>query len=589
MIFRVGLGVVRDGRASERDDSDGERRDEHQHRRAENADLGDERRIERKLAETQSLQERINPHKCDYLLPYPDLRVRRPRTFDPIYTIDRISTMPLRPVVLLFRRDLRLSDNPALAAAAATGAPVLPLYVLDDAEPFAPGGAQRWWLHGSLEALSDDLRRRGAPLVLRRGRMAETVRAVVAEAGARAVYWNRRYAPALVEADAGLKSALSAEGIAAYSFSASLLREPWELHTQNDGFFRVFSPFQRALKAAGPSRTAAPDPPAALGDGPHVTSDHLAAWKLRPTRPNWAREFPEHWTPGEAEGKRALRRFLSSAAGAYHTERDRPDRASTSRLSPYLANGEISPIEIWDAVAARLDDKALSARAADKFLSELTWREFAYHLMFHQADIATTPMRPEFADFPYAPDPRLLRLWRNGETGYPIVDAGMRQLWRTGWMHNRVRLLAASFLTKHLLQPWQDGVAWFWDTLVDADMANNAMGWQWVAGSGADAAPYFRIFNPTLQGAKFDPKGDYVRRFVPELRNLPDDFIHRPWEAPRDMLDAASVRLGADYPFPAVDHGMARNRALDAFERLKSERVAHAQDRPYAGGDAPRH
>lgn len=481
--------------------------------------------------------------------------------------------MPLRPVVLLFRRDLRLSDNPALSAAVATGAPVVPLYVLDEAEAFAPGGAQRWWLHGSLKALAGDVAARGGRLVLRRGDTAERVRALVVESGAQAVFWNRRYSPQHVEIDSALKCGLVAMGVRAESFSAALLREPWEMRTQNGSPFRVFSPFYKSLKALGPSRQESPDATCRLDGAPFVQSDDLESWKLCPTRPNWAEAFPEFWTPGEAAARAALARFIAGPARFYADERDRPDQESTSRLSPHLALGEISPVAAWGAVHTALEARSLTARAADKFLSELSWREFGHHLLYHLPDISTTPMRPAFAAFPFKTDAALFAAWRRGRTGYPIVDAGMRQLWRTGWMHNRVRMLAASFLTKHLLQPWQDGVAYFWDTLVDADPANNAMGWQWVAGSGADAAPYFRIFNPILQGQKFDPNGAFVRKFVPELRNLSDDVIHRPWEAPRAALAAAGVRLGIDYPEPIVDHGAARNRALSAFAELKPEGV----------------
>jgi deoxyribodipyrimidine photo-lyase len=459
------------------------------------------------------------------------------------------------PLLVWFRQDLRLADNPALRDAIATGAPVIPVYVLDDETPgaWAMGGASRWWLRRSLMALAADLAKLGSRLTLRRGPARAALDALIAETGAAGVHWNRCYEPFAIARDKAIKADLEARGLAAKSFNASLLFEPWTIVSKSGTPFRVFTPFWKsclaaeapALPLAAPSKIAAPVS--------WPASDALDSWGLEP---RWKHEFA--WAPGEAGAQAALARFVEKAIGGYASLRDRPDLEATSRLSPHLHFGEISPRQCFHAGAA-----------SPKFLAELGWREFAHHLLFHIPDLPETALRAEFRDFPWRDDASKLRAWQKGLTGYPVVDAGMRELWRTGWMHNRVRMIAASFLVKHLLLPWQAGQAWFWDTLVDADLANNSASWQWVAGCGADAAPYFRIFNPMLQGAKFDPDGVYVRRFVPELAGLPDEYIHAPWEAPADVLKKAGVTLGVTYPKPIVDHGEARTRALAAFQSLK--------------------
>jgi deoxyribodipyrimidine photo-lyase len=476
--------------------------------------------------------------------------------------------MTERPSLVWFRQDLRLADNPALAAACARGGPVICLYVLDDETQGAwrMGGASRWWLHHSLAALSADLASQGQRLTLRQGRGAHIIKDLVAEAGADAVFWNRRYEPAQIAHDTALKADLAAMGIAVHSFNSALLHEPWTVKTQGGGSFRVFSPFWRACLAKG--EPAAPLPrPAFAAPSPDARGDALEDWQLVPSRPNWAAGFEPEWQPGEAGAHRQLARFLARGTASYPDERNRPDLPGTSRLSPHLAFGEIGPRQIWSA--ARFSGAASNAKGTEKFLSEIGWREFSYHLLANEKDLPSVALRPEFRDFPWADDPAALAAWRKGRTGVPIVDAGMRQLWQTGWMHNRVRMIAASFLVKHLLIPWQHGAAWFWDTLVDADLANNSASWQWVAGCGADAAPYFRVFNPVLQGLKFDPDGAYVRRFVPELANLPAHHIHAPWEAPADMLAKAGVSLGGSYPHRLVDLAAGRARALAAFAALK--------------------
>lgn len=473
-----------------------------------------------------------------------------------------------RPHILWFRNDLRLDDNPALIHAARSSRPVVALFVLDEmSEGLRPlGGASRWWLHGSLDALGEALCRHGVPLVLRRGPALETVSAVAAETGAEAVSWNRRYGEAERRIDANVAGALRDAGIETADFNASLLFEPDEIRSKTGEPYRVFTPFWRACLERGPSQAPRDAPARILGyGGSNIPSDCLDDWQLRPSAPDWAHGLREAWRPGESGAAARLADFLECRLADYAEGRDFPSRATTSLLSPHLRFGEISPRRILAAARARGGDD----RNATKFLSELGWREFSYHLLGNFPDLDQRNFNVAFDAFPWRHDQAALKAWRKGQTGYPIVDAGMRELWTTGTMHNRVRMIVASFLTKHLLIDWRHGEAWFWDTLVDADPANNAAGWQWVAGCGADAAPYFRIFNPVLQGEKFDPDGAYTRRWLPELGQVPPRLLQKPWEmAPLDLL-AAGVRLGETYPRPVVDHARARQRALDAHEAMK--------------------
>lgn len=481
------------------------------------------------------------------------------------------------PALCWFRDDLRLADNPALGAAAAHG-PVLCLYILDDAPARRTiGGAARWWLARSLKSLSAALEDRGGKLTVMRGDPAEILPRLVAESGAGLVTWNRRYEAATIALDGALKKQLTQDGVEVSSFNAALLNEPWQVTTQTGSPMKVFTPYWRAARALGEPAAPLPAPEkivaATLPPGFRkevLTVDDLA---LEPTAPDWAGGLREAWEPGEAGAKAQLVSFLDDRLQGYGEGRDRPDKLSTSRLSPHLRFGEIGPRQIWHALRGAQEAGELSAGASDaeKFLSEIGWREFSYHLLFHNPELATQNYNRRFDAFPWREDAAALSAWQKGLTGYPIVDAGMRQLWNTGWMHNRVRMIVASFLIKHLLQDWRAGEAWFWDTLVDADAANNAASWQWVAGSGADASPYFRIFNPVTQGEKFDPRGAYVRRFVPELAGLDDKFIHQPWRAPRGELSRAGIRLGADYPEPIVDLGFGRERALAGLASLKGD------------------
>jgi deoxyribodipyrimidine photo-lyase len=472
-------------------------------------------------------------------------------------------------VVHWFRRDLRLEDNVALQAAAARGA-VVPVYVFDEDRPWQPGGASRWWLDKSLHSLAHDLSAAGSRLILVRGRPADVLPRLARDLEADAVTLTRLYEPHERGEEAAVNRALAAVGVDCRRFGGSLLFEPEAIRTGTGTPFKVFTPFAKAcFSAPAPAR---PQPAPGRLAAPPVwpNAEAIESLGLHPRNPDWSTGLGEQWRPGEAGAKALLDRFLSEAVADYADHRDRPDLAATSRLSPHLHFGEISPRRCWHAARALAEADGRRARGLEKFLSELLWREFAHHLLFHFPSLPEQPLRPEFAAFPWRDDPSSLRAWQRGRTGYPIVDAGMRELWMTGWMHNRVRMIVASFLVKDLLVPWQQGAAWFWDTLVDADLANNAASWQWVAGCGADAAPYFRIFNPVTQGQKFDPDGAYVRRYVPELARLPTAHLHAPWLAPAGALAEAGIRLGRDYPVPIIDHAKARSRALAAYEQIRA-------------------
>ncbi|WP_418789295.1 cryptochrome/photolyase family protein [Paraburkholderia pallida] len=487
------------------------------------------------------------------------------------------------PVVVWFRDDLRLADQPALAYAAATGRPLICLYVHDPqaAGERPPGGAARWWLHETLRALDAALRERGGRLLLMQGPESEMLEACVAASGAAGVFWNRRYGGNERDADARLKARLRARGLEAESFNGTLLYEPWTVLNQSGESFQVFTAWWRACRRAG-------DPPPPLPAPQRWNFQSLparltqCALKLddlgfAPHKPDWAGGLRETWPAGEEAALERLSAFFADDFEAYADERDAPGLAVTSRLSPYLRVGALSPRQVYAALkAAQHDVKAGSPASretsAEKFSSELGWREFCYYQRYHYPDLAQRNLRPAFDAMPWRRDARGLRAWQRGLTGYPFVDAGMRELWRTGWMHNRVRMVTASFATKHLLLDWRAGEQWFWDTLVDADPASNPANWQWVAGSGVDAAPYFRIFNPVLQGQKFDPRGAYIREWVPELASLPDRLIHQPWKASQEDLEAAGVRLGVDYPLPVVEHELARARALEAFAKTGKAR-----------------
>lgn len=465
-------------------------------------------------------------------------------------------------VIFWFRQDLRLEDNPALARAAREGC-VLPVYILDEetAGDHRTGEAGKWWLHHALTNLNERLDGR---LRLYRGCAAQFIPQIAALHGADRVYWNRCYEPWRITRDTAIKTDLTDAGIKVESDNGSLLWEPWEVLKKDGTPYRVFTPFFRhGCLGSAPPRAPLPVPKdldLAIGEDPlSVTLDELDLLpKIR-----WDKSLEQHWTIGAEGALQQLNAFLSDGLGNYKEGRNFPARQNVSRLSPHLHWGGISPNQVWHAAASLPDSADL-----DHFKSELGWREFSYSLLYHFPDLPTANLQSKFDRFPWRSDPDLLRAWQRGQTGIPIVDAGMRELWQTGYMHNRVRMIVGSFLVKNLLLHWHDGAHWFWDCLVDADLASNSASWQWIAGCGADAAPFFRIFNPVLQGRKFDPQGHYARRFVPELADLPDAHLFSPWDAPADALAAAGIRLGETYPHPIVDLKRSREEALAAYRQV---------------------
>ncbi len=472
------------------------------------------------------------------------------------------------PVIVWFRQDLRIADNPALDAAAREGRPILPIYILDDenAGEWKMGGASRWWLHQSLAELDRTI---DGSLMLLRGDAKTILPELIRSVKADSVFWNRCYEPWRVARDSEIKKSLQRNSISARSFNGSVLFEPPNTNKPDGTPYRVFTPFYRrgCLQKGIPPRKPLPAPRNVswFDSDAGVALDDL---ELMPAV-NWYAGMAEEWEPGEAGAKARLAEFLSAGIRHYDEGRNRPDKRYVSRLSPHLHFGELSPNQVWYSV---LGDRAVDELTPDEdtFLSELGWREFSNNLLYNEANLPARNLQRKFDTFPWIDDEGHLRRWQRGETGYPIVDAGMRELWQTGYMHNRVRMIVGSFLVKNLLLHWLHGARWFWDTLVDADLANNSAGWQWIAGCGADAAPYFRIFNPVTQGKKFDPQGEYVRRFVPELGAMPDKFIHNPWEASAEVLNSAGIALGEDYPEPVVDLKASRERALAAFKSLSS-------------------
>ena len=479
--------------------------------------------------------------------------------------------MPNTPIVLWFRRDLRLADNPVLAKAAASGAPIVPVFVLRSDNDM--GAASRVWLHDSLARLATELHKHHLRLILRKGDPAEELARIADTVGAHHVYASHVHEPEATKREDAVTRALSSTGIDIHWSDGALLHDPETLLTKSGNTpYIVFTPFYHAFL----ERCEPPEPePVPTGlTTPHTWPESLEfhGLELEP-KIDWASGIRKAWTPGEKGAHEALERFTEDALKTYDHDRDRPDLPDTSRLSPYLHFGEISPRQVWHTVhdaADRHHGNRHLAHSAKAYLRQIVWREFAHHLLHHFAHTASRPLHPRYAAFPWQWGGDALEAWKRGRTGYPIVDAGMRELWTTGWMHNRVRMVAASFLVKDLMVHWLEGARWFWDTLVDADLANNTLGWQWVAGCGADASPFFRIFNPVSQGERFDHEGDYVRRWVPELAGLSGRWIHRPWDAPSDALAKEGIVLGDTYPERIVDHAKARERALDAYEELRN-------------------
>jgi deoxyribodipyrimidine photo-lyase len=473
----------------------------------------------------------------------------------------------VKPVIVWFRKDLRLDDNHALHAACASGRPVIALYIREPSPAGTGplGGAQAWWLHHSLVSLDESLKALGGALHLVSGDALDVLLGVIKSSGADMVVWNRRYDPAGIAVDTRVKRELERQGLEPKSFAGQLLHEPSRLKTGGGTPYRVYTPFWRALENSGEPPRPLDTPSKISFARPLSSGEKLKSWALLPTKPNWAKGFSDIWTAGEDAARERLSDFLEQGLDGYKDNRDFPAKQTTSLLSPYLALGVISPARIWE------ETRGLSVPAEDlvHFRKELAWREFSYHLLFHFPKLPYENWNGKFDGFGWNNDTAQFRAWTLGMTGYPIVDAGMRQLWQHGFMHNRVRMIVASFLIKDLMIDWRRGETWFRDTLIDADPASNAASWQWVAGCGADASPFFRIFNPILQGEKFDRDGDYVREFVPELATLDNKYIHKPFEAPKAVLEKAGIALGETYPNPIVDHAAARDRALKAYSAIK--------------------
>ena len=470
------------------------------------------------------------------------------------------------PVIVWLRQELRLKDHPALAAAGANSRPVILCFIRNTAtdRPWLPGAASCWWLHHSLREISQKVQNAGGKIVLRSGNPAEEITNIAIESGASAVYWTNAIEPSDRKDELLLRAELEKNAIGSEGFEGNLLFDPAEIKSQSGTPFRVFTPFWKNCLKAQASMRAVQQSSMPVFSQTALESESLDSWNLLPERPNWAKQFDSVWQPGEDGGQAALSNFVHRAPD-YEQDRNYPAKDNTSRLSPYLHFGNISAAQAFAAT----NQQNLTSEGALSFQRELGWREFCAHLLFHFPQMPEKSFRPEFSKFPWIEDDNALADWQKGCTGFPIVDAGMRQLWQTGWMHNRVRMVAASVLVKHLLVHWKHGQQWFWDTLVDADLASNSAGWQWVAGCGADAAPYFRVFNPVLQGQKFDPDGDYIKQWVPELMDLPKKYLHTPWLAPAEVLKDANLEIGKDYPAPLIQPDAGRKRALDALAQLK--------------------
>ncbi len=476
--------------------------------------------------------------------------------------------MTKQTAIVWFRQDLRLEDNPALDAALKTGYDIIPLYIWSPEEEgkWIPGAASRWWLHYSLLDLHEQLSKYGLKLIIREGKALEQLQDVIQSGHVSCIFWNRRYEPSIVIRDRQIKSALRSTGLQAESYKANLLFEPHEISNKQGRPFQVFTPFWKSCLLHNKIEYSLMIRNDIKVSTPKIPSLEIESLNLLP-KIHWDQGLKSSWKPGSSHAKEILSTFISHGLQHYPQERDYPSHQGVSHLSPYLHFGEISPRSIWHTIRNIKKDELEEGKIA--YLRQLGWREFAHHLLYHFPKTVDHPLHSKYASFPWRNDPAGLKAWQKGLTGYPIVDAGMRELWTTGWMHNRVRMIVGSFLVKDLLISWQEGAQWFWDTLVDADLANNTLGWQWVGGCGADAAPYFRIFNPVTQGEKWDGNGDYILRWIPELAKMPAQWIHKPWEAPVEILEKAEIKLGKTYPKPIVDHNEARLKALEALNGLK--------------------
>lgn len=472
-----------------------------------------------------------------------------------------MSTTNTAPIILWFRQDLRLRDNPALMAAHETGRPIIPLYILDDhnSGEWKMGGASRWWLHESLSELNKALK---DTMIFETGDPLPIVQKIMHDTGAQDIFWNRCYEPWRIARDKHIKDTIKG----AKSYNGALLYEPHTVLKEDGTPYKVFTPFyKKGCLERGPTPPKPKKAPENLNLHTHKAGT-LEALNLHP-KINWHQQMEKEWQPGESGAQKRLQSFMENGLNGYKEGRNFPNKINVSRLSPHLHFGEISPGDAWYAAQEHMIVQNCENDGAH-FMSEIGWREFSNSLLYHFPDLPRKNLQSKFDNFPWSTDEEALTAWKKGKTGYPIVDAGMRELWKTGYMHNRVRMIVGSFLVKNLLLHWHHGEEWFWDTLLDADLANNSASWQWIAGCGADAAPYFRVFNPVTQGQKFDQTGEYVRRFVPELTKMPDKFLHNPWEAPDNILQYAGIKLGTHYPKPIVALKPSRERALEAFKTL---------------------
>ncbi|MBX2859891.1 MAG: DNA photolyase family protein [Vampirovibrio sp.] len=482
----------------------------------------------------------------------------------------------LPPIIIWIRQCFRLQDNPMLTEANRLGHPVIPIFILKNpTDSWSPGGATRWWLHQSLKQLQSTYQQLGAPLVLQKGDPVTIVSNLAEQHQAAGVFYDKCFEPDALQEEAQLAALLGKKRIPITAFRTNYLFGPNDVLNNAGDPYQVFTPYWKKSLQLPPPAQPVVAPKQIQSVSTPIESLMLEDLNLDPQM-SWSETFFEYWQPGEYGAQDTLTHFLENGLNGYLSERDKPAVEGVSTLSPYLHFGEISPRQVWYVVKAWLKKDSSRQKPADGFLRQLIWREFATQMLVHRPDTVNTPLKEEFNAFPWEPEQSYsptLKAWQQGRTGYPIVDAGMRQLWATGWMHNRVRMIVASFLVKDLFIPWQEGAKWFWDTLLDADLANNTFGWQWTAGCGADAAPYFRVFNPILQGEKFDPNGDYVKRWVPELAYLNKKWIHKPWEAPPVIREEAEVKAGKTYPNRIVDHHEARTRALASYQEIRAQKA----------------
>lgn len=476
------------------------------------------------------------------------------------------------PAIVWFRQDLRLDDNPALHAAVDSGSPVIPVYIWspDEEGKWCPGSASRYWLYHALKNMNNDLQEKNSGLILLHGPCLEALQILIRKTGANKIYWNRCYEPFAIKRDKRIKSMMREQGIEVNSFNSHLLYEPHAIRNKQGGPFKVYTPFWKhyqALDMPFPVKT----PERIISPGRWPESVHINEFGFFPEI-KWYETINKTWKISCQGADERISTFIKSHVHGYSQTRDYPASEGVSHISPYLHFGQISVRRIWHRLLEheRKQGRMTPGKAVITYMKQLVWREFAYHLLYHFPQSANQPLYEKYKRFPWQNNRKFLKVWQQGKTGFPVVDAGMRELWQTGWMHNRVRMIVASFLTKDLLIHWRQGARWFWDTLVDADLANNTLGWQWVAGCGADAAPYYRIFNPVTQGERFDPEGEYVRQWLPELSGLDNKYVHKPWQASDSILSNAGIKLGNTYPYPIVDHAEARKLALSYYQRIKN-------------------